>query len=75
MKNVIITGVAGLIGARLAEWILQNKSDYNVIGINDLSGGYVENNKQIRIHSIENIFEEFQPEYVFFILQLMLLNV
>lgn len=73
MKNVIITGVAGLIGARLADWILQNKPEYNVIGIDDLSGGYVENidprvkfyNRQIGIHSLENIFEEFQPDYVF----------
>jgi len=73
MKNVIITGIAGLIGSRLADWILQNKPDYNVVGIDDLSGGYVENidpkvifyNRQIGINSIEDLFEKYQPEYVF----------
>jgi len=37
MKNVIITVVAGLIGARFTDWVLQNKPGYNVIGIYDLS--------------------------------------
>jgi UDP-glucose 4-epimerase len=40
--SVLITGVAGLIGSRLATWILDN-TDYEVIGIDDLSGGYIEN--------------------------------
>ena len=43
-KNILITGVAGLLGSRLADWIIENKPDeYNVIGIDDLSGGYKEN--------------------------------
>ena len=41
--NVLITGVAGLIGANLADWIIANKPDVNVIGIDDFSGGYREN--------------------------------
>ena len=40
--NVLITGVAGLLGSRLASWILAN-TDFDVIGIDDLSGGYKEN--------------------------------
>ena len=43
--NVLITGVAGLIGSRLADWLLENISNVNVIGIDDLSGGYMENGR------------------------------
>ena len=43
-KKVLITGVAGLLGSRLADWIIENKGDeYQVIGIDDLSGGFKEN--------------------------------
>ena len=35
-KNVLITGVAGLLGSRLADWIIENKGDeYQVIGVDD----------------------------------------
>lgn len=72
-KNIIITGVAGLIGSRFADWVLQNKPEYNVIGIDDLSGGYLENidprvkfyNRQIGVTSTEDLFKKYQPEYVF----------
>ena len=40
--KILVTGVAGLLGSRLAEWILSN-TDHKVIGIDDLSGGYTEN--------------------------------
>ena len=43
-KNILITGVAGLLGSRLADWIIENKGDeYQVIGVDDLSGGFEEN--------------------------------
>ena len=42
-KKVLITGVAGLLGSRLADWIIENKKGYKVVGIDDLSGGYIEN--------------------------------
>jgi UDP-glucose 4-epimerase len=72
-KNIIITGVAGLIGSRFADWVLQNKPEYNVIGIDDLSGGYLENvnprvkfyNRQIGVTSTEDLFKKYQPEYAF----------
>jgi UDP-glucose 4-epimerase len=38
-KKVLITGVAGLLGSRLADWIIENKPEYKVVGIDDLSGG------------------------------------
>jgi len=42
-ETVLITGVAGLLGSRLADWIIENHSDIKVVGIDDLSGGYKEN--------------------------------
>lgn len=43
MHKVLITGVAGLLGSRLADWILENKPEVEVWGVDDLSGGYEEN--------------------------------
>ena len=42
-KTVLITGVAGLIGSRMADWIIENHPEYDVVGIDDLFGGYIEN--------------------------------
>jgi UDP-glucose 4-epimerase len=71
--NILITGVAGLIGSRLADWIIENYPEYTVIGVDDLSGGYKENiNPQVKFwqmdlvnHPIENIFEAHKIDYVF----------
>jgi len=41
--RILITGIAGLLGSRLADWIVENKPEIEVIGIDDLSGGYREN--------------------------------
>ena len=41
--KVLITGVAGLLGSRLADWIFENKPEVEVWGFDDLSGGYLEN--------------------------------
>ena len=35
-KSVLITGVAGLLGSRLADWIIENHSEYDVVGIDNL---------------------------------------
>lgn len=73
MKSVLITGVAGLIGSRMADWILENKPEYEVIGIDNLFGGYIENvddrvifyKRELSHDSIDDIFEEHDIEYVF----------
>jgi len=45
--NILITGNAGLMGSRLADWIIET-TDHNVVGIDNLSGGYEENiNKKV----------------------------
>ena len=41
--KILITGVAGLLGSRLSDWIIENKPDVQIVGIDDLSGGYIEN--------------------------------
>tara|TARA_B100001778_G_scaffold302010_1_gene278390 strand:+ start:1538 stop:2566 length:1029 start_codon:yes stop_codon:yes gene_type:complete len=72
-KSILITGVAGLLGSRLADWIIKNKPEYNVIGVDDLSGGYKENvHPKVKFwqmnlvdHPIENIFEVHNIKYVF----------
>ena len=37
-KNILVTGVAGLLGSHLSRHLLEN--GYQVIGVDDLSGGY-----------------------------------
>jgi UDP-glucose 4-epimerase len=71
--KVLITGVAGLLGSRLADWIIENKKDVEVIGIDDLSGGYVENvNKKVVFYKnnlitddVSKIFQDHKPDVVF----------
>jgi len=41
--KVLITGVAGLLGSRLADWIIETHPEVTVYGMDDLSGGYREN--------------------------------
>lgn len=72
-KSILITGVAGLIGSRMAKWILEKHPEYEVVGIDNLFGGYIENvdsrvvfyNKDLSHDDISFIFEKHKPEYVF----------
>lgn len=44
--NVLITGVAGLVGSNFCEYLLSNKDKLKIdkiYGVDDLSGGYMEN--------------------------------
>jgi len=71
--KVLITGVAGLLGSRLADWIIENDPEVEVVGIDDLSGGYKENiNSKVNFwqmnlveHPIENCFQNHKFDYVF----------
>lgn len=73
MTKVLITGVAGLLGSRLADWLIETKDDVIVCGIDDLSGGSRENvhpqvlfyEMNLTRHPIEEVFETFKPDYVF----------
>ena len=41
--KILITGGAGLIGSRFAEWIVQNHPEVDIAILDDLSGGYMAN--------------------------------
>jgi UDP-glucose 4-epimerase len=71
--NILITGVAGLLGSRLADWLSENVK-CNIIGIDDLSGGYSDNiNSKVEFYKLNlassdylaDVFEKHKPEYVF----------
>ena len=72
-RNVVITGVAGLLGSRLADWIIENQPEFQVIGIDDLSGGFKENvNPAVKFYAhdlvtgdINQIFRDNKIDYVF----------
>lgn len=71
--KILITGVAGLLGSRLADWILEN-TDNEVIGVDDLSGGYIENvNSKVKfykfdlvdLNEVEGVFKKEKPDIVY----------
>ena len=74
MMKILITGIAGLIGSRLADYILETKSGVEVIGIDDLSGGYIDNvDDRVTFYNadcantqaISDIFEKHAPDIVY----------
>ncbi len=73
MNKILITGVAGLLGSRLASWIIEN-TNHEVIGIDDLSGGYAENiHKKVKFYkfnlndleTLKNVFEKEKVNIVY----------
>lgn len=71
--KILITGVAGLLGSRLADWIIENKTEVEIIGIDDLSGGYFENvNPKVKFYQLDcksnylsTVFDKNKPDYVY----------
>jgi UDP-glucose 4-epimerase len=71
--RVLITGVAGFLGSRLADWIIEHIPDAEVIGIDNLSGGYKENLHDlveffpvdILDDKVSEVFSTYRPDYVF----------
>lgn len=72
-KSILITGVAGLIGSRMADWVIENHPEYDVVGIDNLFGGYIENvnnkvifyQRNLEYDDISGIFKLHNIEYVF----------
>ena len=71
---ILITGVAGLLGSNFADYILKNKKDITIIGIDNLSGGYKSNINQniifyeedlLNFDKIEDIFKLHNIDYIF----------
>ena len=71
--TVLITGVAGLLGSNLADYLISK--NVRVIGIDDFSGGYLENiNDKVELHTlnlvtdvkeVNAIFESEPIDYVY----------
>ena len=69
--RVLITGVAGLLGSRLADHLVSHNIE--VIGIDNLSGGYIENvnpkvifyNMDLQNTKLRDIFEQHKPTFVY----------
>ncbi len=70
--NILITGVAGLLGSNLADWIVAN-TEHKVVGIDDLSGGYRDHvNNLVNFYDynildddIEKLFESYNFDIVY----------
>jgi UDP-glucose 4-epimerase len=72
MSNVLVTGCSGFIGSHVAEALLDK--GHRVVGLDDLSGGFVENHPRDLIFKegsitdnglVESVFQEYGFEYVF----------
>lgn len=71
--KILITGVAGLLGSRMASWILDNIPNSEIIGVDDMSGGYQENiDKRVTHHKLDcaddeftDLFDSVKPDYVY----------
>lgn len=66
-QTIILTGVGGMIGANLAQWILDN-TEHDVIGIDNFSGGEIRNTPEISNRFIifhEDICNAKQIEEIF----------
>lgn len=71
--NVLITGVAGLLGSRLADHLLENYPECKIIGIDNLSGGFRSNvDKRVIFYetdlvdgTLDQIFSFNKIDYVF----------
>lgn len=71
-SKVLITGLAGMLGSNFSRYL--QKKGYEVVGIDDFSGGYKENiSKDINcvnidlsnLEAVEKFFAEEKPEYVY----------
>ena len=73
MEVVLITGVGGLLGSRFSKWLIDNKRDVRVVGIDDFSGGYEDfvddevtlYKRDLAEDDIQDIFEVHKPKYVY----------
>ena len=71
--KILITGVAGLLGSRLSDYIIENHPEVYIVGIDDMSGGYRENvNPKVELWemnlvngNISECFERHQFDYVY----------
>ena len=72
MKKVLVTGCAGLLGSHFTRYLLEK--GYEVIGIDDLSGGYIDNvDPRIDFYqrdlsnseAVNEVFKNTRPNFVY----------
>lgn len=71
--KVLITGAAGLLGSRLCDYLIENHPHVEIVGVDDMSGGYKENvNPKVELWemnlvngNIGECFERHQFDYVY----------
>lgn len=72
MKTVLVTGVAGLLGANFSRYLLDN--GYKVVGIDNLSGGYRSSvDDRVDFYEVDlndssdvdRVFKATNPDYVY----------
>lgn len=72
MSKVLVTGCAGLLGSHFTRYLLGKGHD--VVGIDDLSGGYIEHldsrmdfyeRNLVDAEKIDKIFSDTKPDYVY----------
>lgn len=71
MATVLVTGIAGFIGSHVARKLIEN--GHEVVGIDDLSGGFMENvpdgacfykGNICNAELVDSIFQHHSPDYV-----------
>lgn len=70
---ILITGVAGLIGSQFANYLLNSVDNIEIVGIDNLSGGYIDNvperinfqKMDLIRNNIENIFKNYKIDYIY----------
>jgi len=75
-KTILLTGCAGFIGSNFCKWLLDN-TDYKIIGIDNLSGGFEENlpddqrfifiKVEINDRYLHNVFRVYKPDVCYHI--------
>jgi len=72
MNKILITGVAGLLGANFSRYLLSK--GHKIVGIDDLSGGYIENVPSeckfynfnlTETEKVNEVFQNEKPDYVY----------
>ena len=72
MSRILVTGCAGLIGAHFTRYLTD--AGHQVVGIDDLSGGYIEHvdpriefyeRNLVDANSVNKVFQDTKPEFVY----------
>ena len=78
--KIVVTGSCGLVGSNFCEYVLANHKECEIFGIDDLSGGYIDNleeSDKLKFYKLDltdacdqktiesEIFEKHRIEYIY----------